>query len=168
MSGLTRNYLAAIDSSGAVTTWNPDVTSGPGCTNPWGSCVNALVVSGSTVYAGGGFLAVGGLTRNLLAAIDTSGAVTSWDPNAIGYSVGALILSGNTVYAGGNVNSVGGLDRFGLAAIDSSGAVTSWTANLASRVSVLSLAVSAGALFVGGEFTGVSAQPASNFARVPK
>ena len=40
-------------------------------------------VSGSTVYAGGSFTSIGGQARNSIAALDaTTGAATSWNPNA--------------------------------------------------------------------------------------
>ena len=43
-------------------------------------------MSGSTVYAGGGFTSIGGQARNSIAALDaTTGAATAWDPNASGY-----------------------------------------------------------------------------------
>jgi hypothetical protein len=35
-----------------------------------------------TVHVGGDFSAVGGSTRHRLAAVDASGAVSSWDPDA--------------------------------------------------------------------------------------
>ena len=74
--------------------------------------VNALAVSGSTVYVGGEFTTIGGQARNDLAALDaSSGLATAWDPNAgdPSYStVYALAVSGSTVYAGGNFTSIGG------------------------------------------------------------
>ena len=43
--------------------------------------IEALAVSGSTVYAGGDFSSIGGQARNDLAALDaSSGLATTWDP----------------------------------------------------------------------------------------
>ncbi len=44
--------------------------------------VNALAISGSTVYLGGHFTTVGGTTRNRAAAVGTDGTLdTNWNPN---------------------------------------------------------------------------------------
>jgi len=61
----TRNYLAAIGTDGTLGAWNPNAN----------SAVNALAVSGSTVYAGGWFTTMGGTARNYLAAIGPDGTL---------------------------------------------------------------------------------------------
>ena len=45
VGAIARNNLAQINSAGAVTSWNPNAD----------NSVSALAISGSTVYAGGGF-----------------------------------------------------------------------------------------------------------------
>ena len=101
-----RNNLAAMDSDpfsptyGRPTSWDPDVD----------RSVNALALSGSTVYAGGEFYYVnGGVTaRYCLAAFNnTDGTATSWDPDVDDY-VKALAVSGDgsTIYAGGDFGAV--------------------------------------------------------------
>ena len=100
--GQTRSSIAALDAtSGAATTWDPDANGNLGS-------VDALAVSGSTVYAGGNFTTIGGQTRSNIAALDaTSGDATTWDPEASG-PVDALAVSGATVYAGGYFSTVAG------------------------------------------------------------
>jgi hypothetical protein len=91
VGGEERSCIAAVDAtSGLVRAWDPHVDRAhPG--------VLTLAVSGSTVYAGGGFISAGGQTRNYVAALDPdSGAATSWNPNANG-TVSALAVSGSTV-----------------------------------------------------------------------
>jgi hypothetical protein len=47
--------------------------------------VQALAVSGSTVYVGGQFNSIGGQSRSNIAALDvTTGLVTAWNPGADG------------------------------------------------------------------------------------
>ena len=58
-----RNRIAALDAtSGAATDWNPNAN----------GLVYALAVSGSTVYAGGSFTRIGGLSRTGIAALDAT------------------------------------------------------------------------------------------------
>ena len=62
-------------------------------------------MSGTTVYAGGKFDTIGGQTRHNLAALDSLGTATSWNPN-VNDIVAALALSGSTLYVGGSFNTV--------------------------------------------------------------
>jgi hypothetical protein len=67
------------------------------------------------VYAGGAFSTIGSTPtkRNYLAALNsTTGAVTSWDPNANSL-VRALAVSGSTVYAGGDFSFIGTIEPQG-------------------------------------------------------
>jgi hypothetical protein len=67
VGGETRNRLAALEAStGNLTSWNPNAS----------GTVNALVVSGSTVYAGGSFTAAGGPVRGRLATLSGSFSYT--------------------------------------------------------------------------------------------
>jgi hypothetical protein len=66
--------VAAVDATtGTATSWDPNADNE----------VDALAVSGSTVYLGGSFGSINGsLARNHVAAVDaTTGTATSWDPN---------------------------------------------------------------------------------------
>ncbi|HVP14233.1 MAG TPA: hypothetical protein VMS88_01740, partial [Terriglobales bacterium] len=121
IGGQVRNRIAALDATtGGATDWDPNVES----PDPFTS-VYALVVSGSTVYAGGEFTSIGGQARNGIAALDaTTGAARAWNPNAWGSfdsdlytTVGALAVSGSTVYAGGNFTAMGGQAQSGIAAV---------------------------------------------------
>src|SRR5262249_28311073 len=98
ISATARNRLAAIDTgTGTLTAFNPNMNSG----------VNVLLLSGTTLYAGGGFTTVNGVTSRLrLAALDTgTGTATAFDPG-VGGSVFGLGLSGSTLYVGGTFSSV--------------------------------------------------------------
>ena len=97
-SATARSRLAAFTSAGALKTWNPNAN----------NTVNALAVSGSTVYVGGSFASIGGATRSGLAAIPTgSNSATSWNPGP-GNTVKALVVSGNAAYVGGDFPTIAG------------------------------------------------------------
>ena len=121
--------------------------------------VDALAVSGSTVYVGGYFttFAGGGTTRKYIAAIDAStGTATAWNPDADDV-VDALAVSGSTVYAGGYFTNIGGQARNSIAALDAStGAATSWNPNANGEVDAL--AVSGSTVYAGGNFTTIGGE----------
>ena len=91
-----RRFAAAVDAStGTASTWNPKIE------GTFGE-VNALTVSGSTVYLGGEFEKVDGQVRGFAAAVDAStAAVNGWNPNlslgVLGGRVDAMVVSGSTV-----------------------------------------------------------------------
>jgi hypothetical protein len=79
--------------------------------------VDAVSISGSTVYAGGFFTNIGGAARNRIAALDVAtGTATAWDPNA-DRAVLSLGITGSAVYLGGQFSTVAGQSRDGLVAV---------------------------------------------------
>ena len=118
IGGQARNRIAALDTrTGDASAWNPNLA-GPDAYYEFDEYVDALAVSGTTVYAGGGFTSIGGQARNNLAALDlTTGSATGWNPNPDG-AVQALALSASTVYVGGSFTSIGGAARRRIAALD--------------------------------------------------
>ncbi len=144
-----RRFLAAFNATtGAVTDWAPHPN----------SQVQALATDGSTLYVGGSFVAIGGATRNHIAAFDSNGNVTNWDPNA-NDDVFAFAISDSTVYAGGSFTTVGQY----IAGIDSDGAATTWDAS--AYYHVYALAAASNRLCAGGGFRSVGNYPNAYFAR---
>ena len=123
VGGITRNNAAAVDTAGTLTSWNPNLN---GIVR---GSVNAIAVSDSTVYLGGEFTTVGGITRNRAAAVDIDGALTSWNPNLSKPGSGfgtldrllAIVVSGSNVYLGGDFTTVGGTTRNYAAAVSIDG-----------------------------------------------
>ena len=152
-SGLQRRHLAAMSTdvlNPTLSTWNPSAD----------TTVNALAVSGSTIFVGGGFTQVGGQARSRLAALDLTGAATAWNPGADA-AANALAATGSLVYAGGAFANVGGQLHRGIVAIDkATGAVQAWPAQVFGPVDAI--AVTAGAIFAGGSFTNVGGQARTN------
>jgi hypothetical protein len=116
----------------------------------YGPSVDALAVSGGTLYAGGYFTNAGGSAANNIAQWNGS----SWSPLGSGLSgpVAALAVSGSTLYAGGEFTSAGGIAATNIAQWNGS----SWSA-LGSGMNeygyVNALAVSGSTLYAGGYFT---------------
>jgi hypothetical protein len=140
IGGQPRNFLAAIDQSGAATGWNP---------NP-NQPVTSIAAGGGLIYASGLFDLIGGQPRLRLAAIDAAGAATGWDPGADG-AAWALQVFGSSLFTGGSFTTVGGPIRNNLAALDAlTGQPTGW--NPGAGGPVHALAVHDATVYVGGEF----------------
>ena len=136
-----------------ATAWDPNA----------GSTVNALASNSSTVYIGGGFSTINGITiRNRFAAVNaTTGIATSWDPNANSNGK-SLAISGSTVYIGGEFNGAnsinGNVARNRLAAVDATtGIATIWDPNADNMVNAI--AVSGSSVYIGGTFSNINPTP---------
>src|SRR5262249_55534659 len=134
------------------------------------SRVFALAVSGSTVYAGGDFVTIGGQSRNRIAALDaTSGLATAWNP-AANDSVRAIAVSGSTGYAGGLFTQIRTGPTLqnrnrgaGIGAVR--GLATPWNPDF--DVDVLALRVADSSVYAGGKFTFVGGQARRGIAQSP-
>ena len=153
VAGVPRLRLAHLSANGALDAWNPGADNG----------VNALAVSGNTVYVGGVFASIGGQPRADLAALDAvSGQATAWNPGADS-GVTALAVNGNTVYAGGAFASIGGQARNKLAALDAvTGQATAW--NPRADDGARALAVNGSTVYAGGSFSSIGGQARSKIA----
>jgi hypothetical protein len=151
-----RTYLAALDTiNGEVTGWDP------GGAN---DLTTRLLVRGDTLYAGGWFTQLGGLTRKSLAAMNTTtGEITSWAPSA-NDAVLAMAQSGNTIYAAGIFDGVNGTTRRGLAAVDAlTGALLPWNPDADLPV-IESVVPTGNTVYVGGPFTQIGGERRAGLA----
>lgn len=158
IGGQSRTAIAALDSvTGNASAWNPSPSGG----SP--TDVQALAVSGSTVYAGGWFTSMGGQARNRIAALDAAtGAATAWNPNA-NNGVYALEITPVQVYVGGYFTSIGGRSRNYIAALDiATGAATAWNPNANNRIEAV--ATSGSTIYAGGNFTFIGGQMRNRIA----
>lgn len=151
--------LAHIKSDKTVDrTWKP---------NP-DSNVNALILSGSTLYVGGDFTLIAGQSRKNLVSFNAStGALNTWNP-APDNTVYSLAVSGTTVYVGGYFSNIGGAARTGVAAIDAStGVATSWAPVLAgsSTPYVYAIEIDATNIYIAGYFLTVGGTPRASIAQ---
>jgi trimeric autotransporter adhesin len=144
VGGLPRAGLAHIRADQTVASWDPGVT----------GLIRTLVLSGSTLYAGGQFTTIGGQSRTNLAAIDTStGSATSWNPGVTGSPVYCIAASadGQTIYAAGAFTGLGGQPRNYIGAVDvTTGLATSWDPHADNGVRALW--VDGSTIYAGGTF----------------
>jgi len=153
----SRNGLAALNTAATAAGsydlgWDPDVN----------AMVRTMAFNGTDLYVGGDFTSVGGSSQNYIAAINASGAVTSWDPKVVGGSVRTMVLDDTTLYIGGDfteIDNLGTNSRNRLAALDSNATVAGpydlgWNPN--ANGSVQTMVLSGATLYVGGNFTAVN------------
>lgn len=151
-SGTARQGFAAVDATTGA------LLGAPAPVLNAGGSVNVLLLSGNTLYVGGGFTSLDGTARANLAAIDaTTGAVLPFQADA-GGAVRALLLDGSSLYVGGGFFNIGGIGRVALARVNAgTGAVDSWTMNVTGGL-VTTLLKSDATLYVGGGFTHVAGE----------
>ncbi len=151
-------YVAAYlpDTGTFDTSWNP---------SPDGE-VDALAVSGSTLYLGGKFKHVAGASRTRLAAVDAlSGSVdATWKPMA-NAPVRALAVGGGMVYAGGSftqlTSSDSGSHAVSVPYLGRINAATgnydpTWNPQPNDMVRAIKLSLDGSSVYVGGRFTSIS------------
>jgi hypothetical protein len=168
-------------------------TTGTGAPDPaWGAAAQpdinifALAVQGTNLYVAGNFSQIGGLSKQSLARINTSGSGSvdsSWDmgiSGPFGAPVYSLVISGSSLFVGGSFNSIGGLPRTNIAKINVAcsgcvdqqwnpiaiGNVTGTSQDGVEAGSVTSLALDSTGLYISGTFTTVSGAARTNIARV--
>jgi hypothetical protein len=122
--------------------------------------VEALAVSGGTLYAGGQFTNAGGNAANRVA--QWSGGNWSAVGSGIDANVDTLAVSGGTLYVGGGFSTAGTNAAFSIAQWNGS----NWSA-LGSGINgaVEALALSGSTLYLGGSFTTVGTITANRLAQ---
>jgi len=151
---VARTYLAAFNSTTGdlITSFNPSITySGSSTPGVFGLAVSP---DGNTLYVGGVFDHVNGTTRSNAAAFDTTtGALTSWNPAAVG-KVDSVSVSpdGSAIYLGGNLSKLKGAARTYAGAVTSSGTLLPWAPALDSTVYSLKVAPDDSQVVLGGFF----------------
>ena len=166
-----RQYLAALDTvTGEHTNWRPSTLSSVNNTTSRG--VYSMAISGDTLFAGGSFDKLGGVSSNHFVAcslVDT-GYVFNWlapmSPSGASVIVYSIAVEGNTVLASGNFTTASGTPALYMAAINR----TSGFSNSAwhpdpNMAPVYTMNLKGDTLFAGGNFTGVRGLVRNRLAR---
>jgi hypothetical protein len=135
-----------------------------------GAYAMALAVGADdSLYVGGSFTFLQGLTRSGLGKLSPTGTPDpDWDPSPGTYVTDLALDASGNLYVGGAFNSIGGLLRYGLAKISTTGtgaADPDWNP-AAGGSYVRSIAVDGTTVFVGGEFTSMGGASRLNLAKL--
>lgn len=164
VGGLQRTYLAKLSGSGTGAVdpvWNPSPN----------SFVDAMTFDAAgNLHVGGNFTNVGGVARQRLAKLATSGTGVvdpDWHPSPNDRVMALAINAAGDIVAGGRFTTIDGLPRQGIARLGGgSGAVDpSWNPSANDDVTALAID-SAGDVYVGGEFAAIGGAPRERIARV--
>lgn len=166
IGGQPRTALAALNAADGTAT----ATFNPSPTGPSGTAIlDALAISGSTLYVGGTFDTMGGAARANIAALSLGGvsdgvAVSSFNPSPSYFgcspcsNIAALAVLGSTVYAGGSFDTIAGQPRASLAGLNVvDGTATAFDPS--PDANILSLAASGSTVYAGGGFRTIGGQP---------
>ncbi len=157
IDGQSRPYFASIElSTGALTQCKPALS----------NQVNAIAVSGNTVFIGGLFT----LPKNFIAAIDKdTGTARAWDAkvNSGSSSVEDIKISGDTLYFCGAFSIVNGTARLNAASVNLATAeLTSWNPGANTTVNIIF--IDGDTAYLGGLFTSIGGQVRNAAAAVNK
>lgn len=116
IDGFDRHRIAAIDAvtGDVISSWAPDIQDGEVRTLAVG-LPTRIGDTVSSIYAGGSFFTIAGVSHRKVAQISLASGTTSadaWDPALVAGNVNALVVTERYVYTGSeNVRSVGGDTR---------------------------------------------------------
>jgi PQQ-like domain len=151
--------IAAVDASTGSLLWRI----------PANNDVRALALStdGTTLYAGGNFSTVNGITHRHLVAINVAdhSLITGFKGTAAGM-VRDLMPFGNDLYVAGKVTKVGGVLHRGIGALNATTGAPDASFTFQADNDVLGLAMTGTRLILSGSFTQISGSPRVNLAMI--
>ncbi len=132
--------IGVLDTSIGYVNWSVSMVS----TLAIGGSAYCIAASATTVYSGGYFPLLGGVSRNCIAGIDlTTGKVINWNPGlsdtvSFNSHIATMRVAGNRLYVGGKFTSISGQVRGNAASFDlTTGNLTSWNPNADNNVTYI-------------------------------
>lgn len=159
-SGTVKNVtsLAIFDAETGV----PDTCQLPALLSGGTASVRALTTSpdGNTVYVGGNFSSIGGVSVNRIAAIDpVACTVRPFRVSAVSGPVYAIAVTENTVYFGGQFTTVASQPRQRFAAVNATtGTLLPWVADVELPGRAVTVSPDRTKVVLGGDFFTVNGQ----------
>jgi hypothetical protein len=178
IGGKQRAGVAAVDvATATVLPWNPKPQIAPClgqglCPYPNTVEISSLALAGSTLFLGGFFDHVGGVRRDLAAAVNLkTGRLLAWNPrlspNSGENRVSAIVTAGSRVVIAGSFTRASGRSRNGLVIVDSlRGQPTRWTTGVRPPRSVDALVALGRTVYVGGTFDRIAGARRRNAAAI--
>jgi hypothetical protein len=124
--------------------------------------VRSVVASpdGNTIYVGGNFSNISGVTVLRVAALDVQTCtVRPFRANTVSSFVNGMAVSGNTLYLAGEFQSVAGQPRLRFAALDATtGALLPWVADADRTGRAVAVSPDGSRVAIGGDFFTVNGQ----------
>ncbi|MFL5896452.1 MAG: beta strand repeat-containing protein [Thermoleophilaceae bacterium] len=155
----TANQLAALTPATGALQWQANGVGGSG--------VASLVLSGSSLFAGGSFTDIQSSGHKYVAKVATSNAAVdgAWNPSLTN-GVFALALSGSTLYMGGYFGTINGQARNGLGAVNAgTAALSGWAPGQPSDL-IHTMAAGSSNVYLGGDFTAFDMVSRQNLAAI--
>lgn len=154
-----RSNLAAFDArTGAlISAFDPDVD----------GTVRSLTTDGASLFIGGSFATVGGVSRSGVAALDlSSGSVLPAFVADANLSVYALSLGGGRLYLAGTFSSVNGSTRERVAAVspETGQLDPTFRADVSGSVYAVAATADGSKVYIGGSYSGVNGASANTIS----
>ena len=163
IGGVTRNYIARLNTNGTLDTgFNTDAN---------GTVFSTMLQPDGKIIIGGVFNNIGGVTRNYIARLNTDGSLDAgFNPNANNLVRNVVLQSDGKIIIGGNFNNIGGVTRNHIARINPDGSLDAgFNPNVAdiSSPSISSIALlTDGKIIIGGDFHTVGGVARNHIARI--
>lgn len=116
VSGVTRNYIARLNSDGTIDTgFNPNAN---------GAVSSVIVQADGKILLGGHFTSLGAVTRNRIARLNADGTVeAAFNPSASHWVSSLALTSDGRIVVGGSFTSIAGQSRTRIARLNRDGSL---------------------------------------------